>query len=113
MDGSAFVSASGLRLPLDGAAPPHLAGDVVLGIRPEALHVAGGPWVPEPHATFSARLDVVEPMGNEIYLYARAADHELVARVPPQSLPDPDETIGLAVDLGRLHFFDGKSGGRI
>ena len=112
-EGSEFRAESGLRLALEGAPRPQHAGDVVLGIRPEALHVAGGPWVPEAIASLEARLDVVEPMGNEIYLYASAHGRELVARVAPQPLPRPDETVRLAVDLRRLHYFDGVSGERL
>jgi multiple sugar transport system ATP-binding protein len=89
------------------------AGELVLGVRPESIHVLGGPWVPEPHAAFPARIDVVEPMGSEIYLYATVGSHDLVARVPPQSGLEPERGVMLAADLGRLHFFDGTSGARI
>jgi multiple sugar transport system ATP-binding protein len=111
----AFVTSGGLRLALDGAALPPLArdGEVVLGIRPEHLYVAGGPYVPQPHTELPARLDVVEPMGNETYLYARAADVELVARVVPQPLPPPDQDVRLAADVRRLHFFAGATGARL
>ncbi|HSJ13392.1 MAG TPA: sn-glycerol-3-phosphate ABC transporter ATP-binding protein UgpC [Longimicrobiales bacterium] len=108
-----FVSDGGLQVELKGAAVPAHEGDVVVGIRPEALHVAGGPWVPEPHTAIETRLDVVEPMGNEIYMYASAGGQELVARVVPQPLPAPDQPLRLAVDLGRLHFFDGATGARL
>jgi multiple sugar transport system ATP-binding protein len=51
-------------------------------------------------------LDVTEPMGNEIFLYARTPGHEVVARVAPQPLPDPGQPVELAFDLTKLHFFD-------
>ena len=86
---------------------------LVLGIRPEDIYLVGGPYTPEQVRTVQARVDVVEPMGNEIYLYASAAGHELVARVAPQVPPRPDSDIALAIDTARLHFFDRDNGQRV
>jgi len=52
---------------------------------------------------------VVEPMGNEIFIYARGLDHSIVARVAPQELPEPGQPITLAMDISKLHFFDAES----
>ena len=96
-----------LAIPLVRSARP---GPVVLGIRPEAIHVADGPYTPPRTAAIDARLDVVEPMGSEIVLSARAQAHELVARVTPQPLPPPDAPIRLLLDVDRVHFFDADDG---
>ena len=45
-------------------------------------------------------------MGNEVFLYTRASAYELTARVPPQPLPQPGQSIALAFDTAKLHFFD-------
>ncbi len=109
-DGAAAVFRAAhapLTVPLDARAA---AGPAVLGIRPEALALEGGPITPARSAAFDARLDVVEPMGSEIVLSARAADLELVARVPPQPLPAPDAPVRLLLDLDRLYLFDAATG---
>ena len=80
--------------------------DVILGIRPEDLYVAGSTYAPQPVAEVNATLDVLEPMGNEIFVYARPGEPVIVARVSPQSLPEPGQPIRLAMDLTKLHFFD-------
>ncbi|HSL70931.1 MAG TPA: sn-glycerol-3-phosphate ABC transporter ATP-binding protein UgpC [Longimicrobiales bacterium] len=104
-----FNTAAGLRIPLaNGRSSP-----VVVGIRPEDLHVVGGPYVPPHTAEIAARLDTVEPMGNETFVYASAHGTELVARVPAQTLPPVDAPIRLALDLQRLHLFDRTSGQRL
>jgi multiple sugar transport system ATP-binding protein len=78
-------------------------GEVILGIRPEDIRVAR----PEDRgSTVRVRLDLIEPMGNEIFLHGSAGEHELTARVAPQSLPEPGTQIALALDDRRLHFFD-------
>jgi multiple sugar transport system ATP-binding protein len=99
-----------LALP-DGA--PDLASRVgrrlIVGFRPEALSVRRGE---EGRAGETApsdlplTVDVVEPLGNEIFLYAHAGAVRVTARVPPQPLPEPGRPITLAVDVARLHFFD-------
>ena len=78
--------------------------EVVLGIRPEDIRVA--PTQPDGRAV-RMRLDLVEPMGNEIFVHASAGDHELTARVAPQPLPDPGAEVALTLDASRMHFFDG------
>jgi multiple sugar transport system ATP-binding protein len=105
-----FVTTRGLRIPAAGGQDVR---DIVLGIRPEDLHVVGGPYLPPRTAEINTRLDTVEPMGNETFLYVTAHDTELVARVPAQSLPPVDAPIRLALDLQRLHFFDRASGQRL
>ena len=55
---------------------------VVLGIRPEDLQPAE-----RGAAAFSARLEVIEPVGNEVFLNLRQGDRALVSRVSPRSLP--------------------------
>jgi len=107
--GTVFRAENGaLAVPLANAAGG--ARDVVLGLRPESLHVDGGPITPARSTPIDARLDVVEPMGAEIVLSARADTLELVARVPPQPLPPPDTPIRLLIDLDRLYLFDAATG---
>jgi multiple sugar transport system ATP-binding protein len=76
--------------------------EVILGVRPEDVRVAKLGDV----GSVRLRLDLVEPMGNEIFVHASAGEHELTARVAPQPLPEPGADIALALDEARLHFFD-------
>ncbi len=92
---------------LDNPALKEYAGrSVTLGIRPEDIYVSGSPFIRNPVSEALLTLEVVEPMGNEIFVYARSGDQEVVARVAPQVLPEPGEPIRLAFDLRKLHFFD-------
>jgi len=81
--------------------------EVVLGVRPEHLQ-------PDPAgAALQARLEVVEPVGNEVFLNLRFGDQVLVARVPPRPLPEPGSLVALGLSHPYLHLFDGASGARI
>src|SRR5437763_16603159 len=83
-----------------------------LGIRPEDVSVVASPGVAP--ATATARLDLVESLGNETFIYARAGRHDLTARISPvQSLPPLGGNVVLALNLERAHFFDAISGERV
>ncbi len=83
--------------------------EIFIGIRPEDIRVAGAATATNAFAQVEFILDVVEPMGNEIVIYVRSQDDVIVARVTPQPLPEPGQTILLALDLDKLHFFDGAT----
>ena len=82
--------------------------EVVLGIRPEDLQPqeAGD-------AAFAAQLEVLEPVGNEIFLNLRYGAQALVSRVSPRAVPEPGSSVPLELVAERLHLFDAVSGTRI
>ena len=82
---------------------------MTLGIRPEDLYLANVPQ-DRPTAVLDLDLDAVEPMGNEIVLYARRASIDVMARVEPQAVPEPGRPVSLAVDLDKVHLFDAETG---
>ena len=85
---------------------------ITLGIRPENVSVVAGAG--SAPGTTTARLDLVESLGNETFIYARAGRHDITARLSPtQSLPPLGGSIVLAFDMERAHFFDAVSGERI
>ncbi len=77
--------------------------ELIAGLRPEDL-VPTATQVAT--ATLGALLELVEPVGNEIFLNLRSGEEALVARVPPQPLPAAGERIELGFDPARLHLFD-------
>jgi multiple sugar transport system ATP-binding protein len=96
-------------------------GDVVVGIRPEALEPANG------DASSVLELPVVlsEMLGSDVLLHLEAPTSSVltgdmldtgddlventsrfIARVPPHVRPDPGERVRLHVDMSRVHLFD-------
>jgi multiple sugar transport system ATP-binding protein len=113
--GATAADGHGSVLPL-GDLPPalreHDGREIAVGLRPEALRpVDSGAAPAQPQ--WQAQLEVVEPVGNEIFLNLRMAGRELVARVAPQPLPERGATMALAFDPAQLHFFDAATGRRI
>jgi multiple sugar transport system ATP-binding protein len=106
--GSLWAESPGLRVmvpPARAAALRAHAGQrVTLGIRPEDLHPAAGAGGGEP--SFDALVDVVEPLGAEVLLDVKVGPTIMVARVDPSVRVRVHETLRLALDPNRLHFFD-------
>jgi multiple sugar transport system ATP-binding protein len=110
-DEPAFVAEGGaFRLPLDAAWAERLRAyggkAITLGIRPESVYALRGRPADARLAPGTFTVEGLEPLGNEIFVHARAGAHRVTARVVPQPLPAPGEPLELAFDLGRLHFFD-------
>ena len=83
--------------------------DVIFGIRPEDFYLAEEAHVmPEP-AELAAAVEVVEPMGNEIYLYLNTGISSFVARVSARTEPPVGDRLRLMMDLSKAHFFDPQS----
>ena len=84
----------------------------MLGLRPEHLQPASDDAA-TPLAQFEATLEVVEPVGNEIFLNLHFGNDALVARIAPRTLPEPGGRMRMEFDPARLHVFDANSGRRI
>ena len=83
---------------------------VVLGIRPEDLTVPDvEPLRDWDSAQAACRVEVVEPMGNEIFLYLRTDDHTLTARVPSHVETKVDTDLKILFNMKKAHYFDAKT----
>jgi multiple sugar transport system ATP-binding protein len=111
----------------------------VIGIRPEYLTVVSpGGEAPDAGRTLSVLVELVESLGNESLVHfstdarmvrnrggvftadadasgdiAGAAATEGIARVDPRVPVTVGDRLTLAVDVDRLHFFDGETGDAI
>jgi multiple sugar transport system ATP-binding protein len=90
---------TGLRLPLQTA---HKPGRVIVGLRPEALK----PAAPSADAPIDIKVDVVEVMGSDQYVYGQVGDEPLTARLEPHYKVAPGDRLRLQVDMSQLHLFD-------
>ncbi len=102
--------AEGVELPLqpDDALRPvvrgYLGRQLTVGLRPEDLHLgAPGP------GRLAARVETVEPVGNEAFLNLGCGGCDLSIRIPPQHLPSVGDTVHLGHSPERMHYFDPAS----
>ncbi|MCK4232812.1 sn-glycerol-3-phosphate ABC transporter ATP-binding protein UgpC [candidate division WOR-3 bacterium] len=83
--------------------------EIIWGIRPEHLI----PVSCKEKESFDAIISVVEPMGNEIFLYLDLEGFELVARVESQSGFKVGENLRLKPHVELTHFFNIETGKKI
>ena len=113
-DGKLEVNAGGFRMTV----PEEKAKEwrqfkgrqVIFGIRPEDIHSKQfvAPGILESDMT--ATTEVVELMGNEIYLYLNTRDKkQFVARVDPRVRTSMGQDMELAVNMANAHIFDPKT----
>nr|MDD6336117.1 sn-glycerol-3-phosphate ABC transporter ATP-binding protein UgpC [bacterium] len=83
--------------------------DIIMGLRPEDIHDDVDFLDAHPQTTINAKVDVVEMMGAETYLYLALAgrdDSNVIARVSSRSTSSAGDAIKVAFDGMRMHFFD-------
>jgi multiple sugar transport system ATP-binding protein len=81
--------------------------EVVLGIRPEHLHVCS------PGTGLTATVEVIEPTGATTYVFTKIAGASVTATFSERHRLQPGEQVGLSLEADRIHLFDAKTGMRI
>jgi multiple sugar transport system ATP-binding protein len=74
----------------------------IMGIRPEHLL----PNVSGVDAAVDLKVEVLEILGSDQYLYGKVGSDDLIARVDPQLKVTVGDRVRLGVDAERLHIFD-------
>ncbi len=99
-NGSAKASGFEVKMP-----KPVSASKGTLGFRPEAVtdRVADGA------PTLDMKVDVVERLGSDQYLYGSVGGDQMTARIDPRISVAPGDRIKLGLDTRSLHFFDAES----
>ncbi|MFC3958067.1 ABC transporter ATP-binding protein [Halovivax cerinus] len=101
-------------------------GDTVtMGVRPEDVHLSGeADALADPTDGIDARTDVIEPMGDEIFVYlllaedvtgtmagdATSSPDQLLMSVTPDTELAADQSVDVVLDRSQIHLFDAASG---
>ncbi len=112
-DGQAMLTGDGFQIPVEdrvlsdaGAARGQ---EVIMGVRPEDLkdvRFPGRDDLPK----VNTKVEVVESMGSEIFVYLNIGGKTLTSRMDPRSGDiQPGQSIQVAVDTNHLHLFDAKT----
>jgi multiple sugar transport system ATP-binding protein len=98
-DGHAKASGFSVKL------PKHVnSAKGVLGFRPEAVTDR-----PSEAATLDMKVDVVERLGSDQFLYGTVGSDTITARVDPRLKVAPEDRVKLGLDIRTLHVFDAES----
>jgi len=109
-NGKVFVDAGDFKVevPKDksNVYAPYDGKQVIFGIRPEDIY---NPDFPSPGIKGSpvqCKVDLLELMGDEIFVYMVAGKQDLVARVDPRSKYRVGKEIEVMFDMTNFHVFD-------
>jgi len=107
IDDGAFVSARGLVLPVGDALAAQAGGrDLVYGIRPEHIQVAG--------EGMGGKVELVEPTGSELFARLDCSGESIACLFRERGLMlKHGQDIAVRVDPADAHLFDAASGKRI
>ena len=79
---------------------------VVFGVRPEDIALSG-PAGTADDRSITARAEVVETLGSEMFVHLSCGAHNLVARLEmPERLPSVGETLHMTLKMPKTHVFD-------
>ena len=79
---------------------------VIVGIRPENIHDEDMFLSQFPDSQVNMKVEVVEMMGFETYLYMNCEGRPFTARVSPRSTATSGSDIRVAFDSKKIHLFD-------
>ena len=109
-NGDYFFVDRGIKLRLLPQHHAHIAPykdkEILFGIRPENIYDKIFAQDARPEFTITATVDMVEPMGSEIYLYLKAGDNSFIARVSNQDTATINQDLQIVFDMSKAHFFD-------
>jgi multiple sugar transport system ATP-binding protein len=79
---------------------------VWFGIRPEDIHDINDPALQTNYHEIEVKLEVVEPMGNEAFLYFNMDGIQFIARTPARDVPKAQSNRKLKLNKNKFYFFD-------
>ncbi len=76
--------------------------EVIIGIRPSDFTEAAG-------IEFKIKVEIIEPIGEETYIYGKINKTPIHAKVPPTYQPSIDELLTLKVPSEKIYLFDAQT----
>ena len=102
VEGDRLVGPGGFDYRLSDTTPVEGYDRVRAGIRPEDIDLAAD--------GVAVETNVLEPMGNENFLYATLGDREVTARIAATARPQPGDAVTVDFPESSLYLFDPDTG---
>jgi multiple sugar transport system ATP-binding protein len=105
-----------MLLPVPQARAERLAAfeckPIGLGFRPEDMGSAAAEALADA-PRLRAKVNVIEPMGSETYVYLLTGGTQFVARMEAHKRFRPGDAVEVPVNMNKAHFFDAQTEERI
>ena len=112
-DSSYFIDAESFWVKLPSDIYPSISSyegkKVIFGVRPEDFH--DKQFYPEGTAdnTIKAKIEVIEPLGDEVIFYLLCGEHSLIVKLDSRTNKKVGEEIEVVLELPKTHLFDPDS----
>ena len=108
-DGGLAIDAEGFKVALpeafNASLVEHVGRQIVFGVRPEDIGLAD--TASNEQNTLTARAEVVELLGSELFVYLTCGRHTIVARMEVPDTPIAvGDTLQIALKMPKTHVFD-------
>lgn len=119
LDGALFLTDSDLQIKLPASRSVSLRQaqverrPLVLGIRPEDIYERQLYDRPVDGNAVMARVDFLEPLGNEVLATCALGARELIVRLGPRTGVQSDQPLDLVFDMEQSQLFDPSSGAAV
>lgn len=115
-DGALFLTDSDLHIKLPALKSASLRDafgerrQLVLGIRPEDIYERKTFDRPIDGNAVTARVEFLEPLGNEVLATCALGERELVVRLSPRTGAQSNQPVDLVLDMEQAKLFDASTG---
>lgn len=82
---------------------------IIMAVRPEDIHTEQIFIDSNPENVITTTVTVSELLGSETMLYITFNDEEFIAKVDARDYHKPGDTIDVAIDMNKVHFFDAET----
>jgi len=110
-DGGMFFNEGSARIELPGWAKRAVEAttqrEAVFGVRPEDITLGTG------SGPVRAKVNVVEPLGDEMIVYVSTDYHDLICKAPAHHTVKVDDAVDLTFDIDKTHLFDPETGSNV
>ena len=87
----------------------YVGKEVIFGVRPEDLHDKQFVSNATPSNTIKAKVEVIEPLGAEIFIYLACGKNSLVGKMDSRTQVEIEQNIEIVINMEKTHIFDPKT----
>jgi multiple sugar transport system ATP-binding protein len=80
--------------------------EVIFGVRPEDLKDKQFTSNDSPFNTIKTKVDVIEPLGAEIFIYLTCGKHSVIGKMDSRTQVEVEQSMEVVLDIEKTHIFD-------
>jgi multiple sugar transport system ATP-binding protein len=108
-----FINAEGMKLKIpkdfNSKITNYIGKGIIFGVRPEDIHDKQFVSNATPSNTIKAKVEVIEPLGAEIFIYLACGKNSLVGKMDSRTQVEIEQNIEIVIDMEKTHIFDPKT----